>query len=122
MLTVRITICDRVPVREPIAVQPAGDADGVGLRELAGGGIVVAVALVLLPARIPHVVPQAAPPDADVRLRHVLVPRDRAPAGPGDGRASRRHAGWIVSPVPESSVAARPRRSRTGCACHALPT
>jgi hypothetical protein len=100
---IRIAICDRIPRREPVGVQPARQADRIRLRELARLRVVVAVALVHQPARIPHLHAQAAQPVAfrpyRLRLGCFLEPRTRVPPRP-------RHRHAVLARVRGRAVAA----------------
>lgn len=80
---VRIIIGNRVAIRKAIRVEPACEADGVGLGEGARLRVVVAVALVHVAARVLHPFGQAAEPVL-VRQWPVLVQERPVGARPHD--------------------------------------
>jgi hypothetical protein len=72
---VGIRIPDRVAVRIPVQVGPAGEADRILLGEAARAGVVVAVTAVVLAAGVAAVGQEAAHPRlARVELRGLVVP------------------------------------------------
>jgi hypothetical protein len=108
-----ITIRYRVSVREAVRIRPTSQADGVGLSELAGLGVVVAVATVHLAAGVAHVIHQAAEPVADLGPRVQLMIGGRTLARPLDGGA----AGMITFSFKNSytvGVSHRPDGKRNG--------
>src|ERR1700741_421582 len=81
--SVRISIAYGIPVRIPVEVQTAREADGVLLGESAGGGVEVAVAPVVLPAGVAAEADEASHPRgrsvAEVPAREIHPERRRRP-------------------------------------------
>jgi hypothetical protein len=87
------------PHRPPLLI--ARNPDRVRLGELAGSGVVVAVAHVHAAARVPHAIHQAAPPVALAGRRDFRrVARRRLPPRPHDPQAVRHHGVVALRALP----------------------